>query len=759
MQYIKYILIIIFNVIFFPYTTWANLSVEVTNCSTTLSNDGSIDLSVAGGHPPYDYSWSGPNQFESTSTDIYNLSPGEYCVTVTDAMCGIAELCTFVCSTISVTNPQISNPTTCSSSDGVIYFRFGNASGGFGPYTVLWNTGATTMNLDNLPAGIYSATFTDAIGCSAEVVYELTFNEAPEVYEVVDAGCAGANGGDVELIVVSQNPNPVFTYLWNTGATSDQINNVPPGMYNVTVTDITNGCSTVHYFEVPAIQGNGAPTISTKLTDACPGEASGSIELSIIGGTPPFGIEWEIPGNTNDRILDQLLPGNYCVTVTDACDTYVSCYDISSAPPIIVNELSSDACQNNDGSIQLNTTGGTPPYLYSWQSQSTGENGTTNNSFIPNLSAGSYSITITDDNDCTIITNIDVGGIIVDALNVVPGCSGELAEINGSVNLYPYGGTGPYMFEWENGSTLSSAQLPSGSNKVRVTDSNGCFVESTVFIPNGINLSSAFALDDPHTPFCFLVETCPDGSQFEGPILSTFYVPLNPSSPCSAGTIICPVGLDLPQLNWTVTDGVIEIGDQITQNPFSGACSFEATCEFMTDNGSLFASTAGGIQMDCECGENPGRFLDEREEIVFFSSLSESCCGAYKCVIIRTICSIDGHIVNERCEVAPVPLSDPNTGNFLNDEDVAFRIEQLYPNPFNDRFTILLSSYNSNTNITFSLVDMLGRVVLKREENILKGHNTITLDVSSSTPHGIYMLIVQDGKGNQVMHKLIHNKI
>ncbi|MEL6926695.1 MAG: SprB repeat-containing protein, partial [Bacteroidota bacterium] len=180
------------------------------------------------------------------------------------------------------------------------------------------------------------------------------------------------------------------------------------------------GCISIPLYDAPVIS-----FVENSSLD-CPESTSAELQANISGGTPPFTIEWARLGDcgsTTDNIqpiaststvLSNLSPGRYGLTVTDASDCSVSTgrveasYEICAPAEIsFAPSLTPLACSGNgaDGAIAPNVSGGTPPYAYAW----TGPGGFSSSATsISGLSAGTYDLMITDANQCTAFTSVQL---------------------------------------------------------------------------------------------------------------------------------------------------------------------------------------------------------------------------------------------------------------------------------------------------------------------------------------------------------------
>jgi citrate lyase gamma subunit len=345
------------------------------------NNTGSINLTVTGGTATYTYLWSN----NSTIQDPLNLVAGTYSVTVTDA-----NGCT---ATTSATITQPAAVLALSSTQVDVLCNGNNTgsidltvTGGTATYTYLWSNSSTIEDPQNLTSGTYSVTVTDANGCTATTSATITQPAAVLALSStqVDVLCNGNNTGSVNLTVTGS--NGPYTYLWSNGSTIEDPQNLTSGTYSVTVTD-ANGCTatTSSTITQPAV---AMALSSTQVDVLCNGNNTGSINLTVTGGTTTYTYLW-----SNGSIIEDpqnLTSGTYNVTVTYAngCTGTTSATITQPSAALTLSTTQVDVlCNgNNTGSIDLSVTGGTSPYTYLWSNNATIED-------ILNLVAGTYSVT------------------------------------------------------------------------------------------------------------------------------------------------------------------------------------------------------------------------------------------------------------------------------------------------------------------------------------------------------------------------------
>ena len=291
----------------------SNTKVDV-NCYG--ASTGSIDATVTGGTSPYTYSWSNGTSVVGTTVDVSNLPAGTYTLTVTDSKgCSTTTSATIIQPAAIVTGVVIMNAKCNGESNGSVDLT---VSGGTGEFSFLWSNGSTEEDLSGLAAGSYSVTITDANGCIANanaIVGQPLVLSANATK--VDVKCFDGSDGSINLTVTGG--TAPYTYSWSNGAIIKDISGLVAGSYNVTITD-ANGCTTTVSTTVGQPSDPLATTvIETKATE-CAGTKSGSITLSVSGGTSPYkyklndGALTDLPEN---GVISSLYAGDYIVYVQD----------------------------------------------------------------------------------------------------------------------------------------------------------------------------------------------------------------------------------------------------------------------------------------------------------------------------------------------------------------------------------------------------------------------------------------------------------
>ncbi|MFL5763603.1 MAG: PKD domain-containing protein [Bacteroidia bacterium] len=564
--------------------TVLSVSTAQTNVSCSGGSNGSATATAAGGTPAYSYSWSPSGGTAATAS---GLAAGTYTVTVTDS-----KGCT-VTATAVITQPTPVAASIVSTNETCDYLNNGTstvtASGGTPAYSYSWTPGGmTTASVSSLAAGTYSVAVTDSKGCAITVFAVIT--QPPALAVVLNNTSVSCFGGSNGAVAASTSGGtPSYTYLWTPGGSSaSSVSGVTAGTYSVTVTD-ANGC-TISGSTVVTQPAAPLANVQVITNVSCNGGSDGSIAVTTSGGTPAYSYLW-LPGGQTTSAISGQPAGTYTVTVTDSKGCQLtSTYTITQPLPLAISfsSVNVSCFGGSNGSTTGSVSGGTPGYIYSWTPS--GGSGAT----ASGLSAGTYTLTVTDAKGCTVSSSVTITQPVV--LSVTTTALNETCDYlnNGSATATPSGGTPGYTYSWSPGGATgaTASSLSAGTYTVTVTDTKGCTVTSTATVTQPTPLAIVF---DTHVNV-----SCFGGSNG---VLSATVSGGTPNYAYSwmpgGGTLNVFSGLAAGTYTLTITDfnGCVATNSTtITQPaaPVSAAtASLPATCYGAT-NGSLSAAGAGG---------------------------------------------------------------------------------------------------------------------------------------------------------------------
>ncbi len=434
------------------------------------ASTGSIFLNPNGGTPTYTYLWNDGSTAQNRSA----LAAGTYSATVTDA-----NNCTTTASA-TITQPlaALSASTTASnvscfgSSNGQINAA---GAGGTSPFSYLWSTGGTTSFINNLPVGAYSVTVTDAQNC----VSTATASVSQPSLLVCAATATAQSANNVNDGTASATPSggtPVYQYSWSNGAQTQNIVNLAPGVYTVTITD-ANGCTTSQSATVGSVLC-ALSTTSSSTNSTCFGANNGTASVNVQNASGQIQYVWSNGGTTAS--IANLPPGAYSVQILDGAGC-ATASNVAITEPTQVSANASASPQTivgmNNGSATANPSGGTPNFTYAWSNTET-------TASIQNLAPGTYTVTATDAHGCTATQSVTVASVQCSLAATISSSNNScFGANNGTAAVAAQNPVGQLQYLWNNGSTNANiAALPAGEYSVQITDINGCTSTATVSI-------------------------------------------------------------------------------------------------------------------------------------------------------------------------------------------------------------------------------------------------------------------------------------
>ncbi|WP_343633778.1 gliding motility-associated C-terminal domain-containing protein [Fluviicola sp.] len=374
-------------------------AVSITDAHCNQSNGAISGLTVTGGQAGYTYNW---NSGAYNTLNPSNIPSGTYNLLVTDNLGCTANAGPFTVNniagpTLNTTN-GVATDETCAMNDGTIS---GLTATGTGTLTYTWNGVASpTLNQTNLSPGTYNVVVSDAFGCS---VSGGPFTIDPVVPLILDQSSLSitntcTNTGAISGLQITGGINPTFSWT-NISATTLDISNLTPGNYTISVTDDQN-CSVQQTFTVSNTSTLALNTNSAVISNDNCASGSGSIfGVTVSGGTIPYSYSWNTTPVQNTINAINLTTGNYTLTVTDNAGCQVNAsFFVGVVPPPVIDMsgmiVTNESCQGNNGAINGIQVSGSGPFTYTWDGSSL----TSLN--ISNLTAGMYTLSVTDVNGC-----------------------------------------------------------------------------------------------------------------------------------------------------------------------------------------------------------------------------------------------------------------------------------------------------------------------------------------------------------------------
>jgi gliding motility-associated-like protein len=479
-----------------------------TNPSCAGATLGSTTVTPTGGDPGYTYAWSAGTA-GGTDSIRNGLSAGVVLVSVTDSRgCQIVRSQNLTDPGLFTVASAVSHPVCNGDTNGSITVT---PTGGTSPFTFSWSSG-TAGSSDSirlqLTAGIITVTITDSSGCS--LVHADTLINPPAIaittLTKTNVACFGGSTGIIQVSVA--NGTPGFTYTWSAGAQGSSVNeriNLSAGAINLTVTD-TLGCQGTFSDNITQPATGISAVVALKQHPICNGDANGQLIVTPSGGVAPYTYNWSSgTAGSTDSIRTGLSAGVISVTVSDTGSCSFVVTDTLTDPPVFgasFTVFNQPACFGQTGDAIATPSGGIAPYTYAWSGGTAG--GT--DSIRTGLTAGSISVTVTDQNGCQ--------QVVTNTINVPTALSASFTaqqdvlcfgDTTGTVAITPVGGTPAYTYSWSGGTVGSTdsmrINLGASSLSVTITDANGCSTTSSTIITQPSSALSA-VFTDTTNPTC-----------------------------------------------------------------------------------------------------------------------------------------------------------------------------------------------------------------------------------------------------------------
>ncbi|MFK8165309.1 MAG: T9SS type A sorting domain-containing protein [Lewinella sp.] len=435
--------------------------------------NGLLEVATANLSAPLTYAWSHDGSLDAPRAE--NLSSGNYRVTITGAQGCTAEA---QASISSLDGPSISvssvESNTCTAADGSVTISYDG--GGVAPFSYTWSHDSELNDpqANNLVAGTYGVTITDATGCRDALLatVEAEFTTLLSNLSTAPASCAQNDGTATATLNSGVAP---YTYAWSHDASLSgaEATNLPAGDHTLTITD-ANGCFVTEAFTILTTEGPSEVSTVLQLSTIC-GLDNGILQVAAVGGTAPYTYAWSHDGTLTGDEASDLPSGDYTVTITDAnsCTTSTTlAIGESDVPTASIVAQTDPDCNQNNGSIIITTTGMATPLVYEWD-----HDGTLNAATAEGLGAGDYEVFITDNNGCTatVSTSLTAGQSLAAA--VINLTDTRCEDGNGAATIEVTDGVEPITYVWSHapGQNVDGfTDLATGDYSVTVSDANGC---------------------------------------------------------------------------------------------------------------------------------------------------------------------------------------------------------------------------------------------------------------------------------------------
>lgn len=464
---------------------------------------------------------------------------------------------------VTISNPVLTTSAQnadCLTGQGGIISA--TVTGAAAPYNYVWNTFPPTNNdtAYNVPVGTFTVTLTDANNCTATATATVTQQGSlnTSIVSTIDLLCNGVPTGNLEVLGFGS--TPPYTYILGNDTSYNGIfSNLYAGIHNVTIKD-SIGCSSVQQVVLnePALPLSITQTAHNNVS--CFGNNDGSVSFTAAGGTAPYDFSSGIANSTSGN-FSNLVANPYLFSVTDANGCFVTFPDTITEPQQLIASIgnfSNVVCNGQgNGTATALVTGGVGPYFYSWNS-----NPIQNNATAINLTAGNYTVIVSDNNGCTAVNNVQI--IEPDALFLTANDDLFICQtFDTTLIAYASGGFGTLSFNWmpDNVNNDSIVIAPSVTTiyTVTVTDSLGCSVSEPVEV-------TVFGSPEP-----VITKSASNGCQAFCPTFTDL--------------TLFPAGSINTQREWSFGDGEVAQGDSVADHCYKNPGIYDVTLTVVTDKG------------------------------------------------------------------------------------------------------------------------------------------------------------------------------
>ena len=528
--------------------------------------------------------------------------------------------------------------------------------------------------------------------------------------------CVGVKSGKINVQNISGGVGAPYTFAWDSSSTNttDSLVNLGPGTYTVSVTDSDSNTEVKKVTLIAPI-----PITNTfVLTSTICGDSTGSAFPIISGGKSPYTVSWPTGVTILNDTAIALKAGSYTVTVVDSngcsiIDTAV--IGLSGSNISFVVSSNPEFCKNGWGEAMVSTfrnVVGKPSF--NWSNNKTG-------SSIDSLSAGIYTVTITDGNDCKASQSVSVAA----QSNTIAFTTSEVDEkcnqSNGTSQVLNLsGGKAPYKYNWSNGSIADSASgLTKGRYSVTVTDSLNCSTIQSVTVNDAV--SPALSLKKMNLS-CFGDSSGRITGNTTGGTKPYLYAWSNGTSDSTAINLIAN---DVYTLTVTDANGclVIDSADLTQPTKLEIDSLYQITDNDSTCDESIRIEIRGGVT-----GYSYSWNTGSKDSLT-----SDLCAGDYTCTVVdQNGCEIIGNIT----------VTDNDLTSIFSN---SIQITEVYPNPTSGK--VFLKSAVSIVSISVFALD--GQIVKS-----IVDQNIIEFDLSD-LDEGIYFMNLMDSQGGKELQRII----
>ena len=402
-------------------------------------------------------------------------------------------------------DPQTTLASCNNGQDGTVRIQAANTFGNT-EFSLDGNNYQTNNLFEDLPEGDFTAYVQDELGCGDTILFSIASPPTFDIeFDATDVRCFGDNNGTATARTVGG--LAPFDYEWNDPLQqqSQTASNLAANSYSVTVTD-ANNCEVID--QVTISQPDEIQLSLNAVDVLCFGDSTGSVSVNAMGGIAPFEYKWNDRNDQTTPMATEVLAGTFTVTVTDENDCEMTDFIMVGQPAsaVTISPMQTDiSCFGSDkNGATVTAIGGTGTnYQYIWENGHNGQN-------ISNLTAGDIDITVEDENGCKVTETLEIetfDPIDISLLIFAPTCNGGTDGSIGINNIGGGSGLG-YQINWSTGDQSQLIENLQGATSydVRVTDSENCQTDSTVFLPQPDSLEVFTTVEDAD---CF---DAPDGS-------------------------------------------------------------------------------------------------------------------------------------------------------------------------------------------------------------------------------------------------------